>query len=87
MLIENHKIDVTCAPEEHNKDNRKNRSDFFKIVFSNSIPLRLRVFARITLLSSAAEYIPLYELFGAALPIHGGRDDASRIAGPFPTGK
>jgi hypothetical protein len=40
MLIENHKIDVRCAPEEHNKDNRKNRSDFFKIVFSNSIPLR-----------------------------------------------
>lgn len=46
MLIENHKSNGRCAPEEHIKDNRKNRSDFFKIVFTATIPLRLRVFAR-----------------------------------------
>jgi hypothetical protein len=32
-------------------------------------------------------YIPLHELFGAALPIHGGGDDAAGIARPFSAGK
>jgi hypothetical protein len=40
-----------------------------------------------TLLSTAVHHIPLHELFGAALSIHGGRDDAAGIACPFPTGK